>query len=116
MSWDQRPADDRSAVYCDFSCGSAPLQVIQGRLSVGGFVAFSSLTAMGYAAILRVLGFWEKMQKAAVLLNRLNDVFEQEPEQGHDRSRLIPVHSLEGRIELRGVQFQIWRARNHPTF
>ena len=81
-------------------------QVIQGRLSVGGFVAFSSLTAMGYAAILRVLGFWEKMQKAAVLLNRLNDVFEQEPEQGHDRSRLIPVHSLEGRIELRGVSFK----------
>jgi ABC-type bacteriocin/lantibiotic exporter with double-glycine peptidase domain/CRP-like cAMP-binding protein len=81
-------------------------QVIQGRLSVGGFVAFSSLTAMGYAAILRVLGVWEKMQKAAVLLNRLNDVFEQEPEQGHDRSRLVPVHSLEGRIELRGVNFK----------
>src|SRR5207245_5893176 len=81
-------------------------QVIHGHLSVGGFVAFSSLTAMGYAAILRVLGVWEKMQKAAVLLNRLNDIFEQEPEQGHDRSRLVPVHSLEGRIELRGVNFK----------
>ena len=46
------------------------------------------------------------MQLASVLLNRLNDIFEQEPEQGHDRSRLIPVHSLEGRIELRGVSFK----------
>ena len=81
-------------------------QVIQGRLSVGGFVAFSSLTAMAYAGILRALGVWDNMQQAAVLLNRLNDIFEQEPEQGHDRSRLAPVHSLEGRVELRRVSFK----------
>src|SRR5258707_2751266 len=81
-------------------------QVINGHLSVGGFVAFSSLTAMAYAGILKALGVWDTMQHAAVLLNRLNDIFEQEPEQGHDRSRLIPVHSLEGRIELRGVSFK----------
>src|SRR5207248_4429203 len=81
-------------------------QVIDGRLSVGGFVAFSSLTAMAYAGILRALGVWDTLQHASVLLNRLNDIFEQEPEQGHDRSRLVPVHSLEGRIELRGVSFK----------
>jgi HlyB family type I secretion system ABC transporter len=81
-------------------------QVIHGQLSVGGFVAFSSLTAMAYAGILRALGVWDNMQFAAVLLNRLNDIFEQEPEQGRDRSRLLPVHSLEGRIELRGVSFK----------
>ena len=81
-------------------------QVINGHLSVGGFVAFSSLTALAYAGILKVLGVWDAMQLAAVLLNRLNDIFEQEPEQGHDRSRLVPVHSLEGRVELRGVSFK----------
>ena len=81
-------------------------QVIHGTLSVGGFVAFSSLTAMAYGGILRTLGVWDNMQLASVLLNRLNDIFEQEPEQGHDRSRLVPVHSLEGRIELRGVSFK----------
>ena len=81
-------------------------QVINGHLSVGGFVAFSSLTAMAYAGILRTLGVWDNMQLASVLLNRLNDIFEQEPEQGHDRSRLVPVHSLEGRVELRGVSFK----------
>ena len=82
------------------------LQVIHGHLSIGGFVAFSSLTAMAYAGILRALGVWDLMQRAAVLLNRLNDIFEQEPEQGHDRSRLVPVHSLEGNIQLRGVSFK----------
>ncbi|HXX40796.1 MAG TPA: peptidase domain-containing ABC transporter [Chthoniobacterales bacterium] len=81
-------------------------QVIHGNLSVGGFVAFSSLTAMAYSGILRTLGVWDSMQFASVLLNRLNDIFEQEPEQGHDRSRLVPVHSLEGRIQLRGVSFK----------
>ena len=81
-------------------------QVINGSLSVGGFVAFSSLTAMAYHGILQTLGVWDNMQLASVLLNRLNDIFEQEPEQGRDRSRLIPVHSLEGRIELRNVSFK----------
>ncbi|PYL52138.1 MAG: hypothetical protein DMF33_08465, partial [Verrucomicrobia bacterium] len=81
-------------------------QVIHGQLSIGGFVAFSSLTAMAYAGILRALGVWDNMQFASVLLNRLNDIFEQEPEQGRDRSLLRPVHSLEGHIELRGLSFK----------
>src|SRR5438477_11498532 len=42
-------------------------QVINGSLSIGGFVAFSSLTAMAYAAILRALGVWDNLQLAAVL-------------------------------------------------
>jgi len=81
-------------------------QVIHGNLSVGGFVAFSSLTAMAYNGILRTLGVWDSAQFTSVLLNRLNDIFEQEPEQGHDRSQLISVPSLEGRIQLRGVCFK----------
>lgn len=81
-------------------------QVMNGDLSVGGFVAFSSLTAMAYGGILRTLGVWDNVQFASVLMNRLNDIFEQEPEQGRDRSRLTPVHSLEGRIELRKVSFR----------
>lgn len=81
-------------------------QVISGQLSIGGFVAFSSLTAMAYGGILRTLGIWDHMQFATVLLNRLNDIFEQEPEQSHDHARLKPVRSLEGRIELRGIGFK----------
>ena len=81
-------------------------QVMSGSLSIGGFVAFSSLTAMVYSGIMRTLGVWDNLQFATVLMNRLNDIFEQEPEQGRDRSRLTPVHSLEGHIELRGVSFK----------
>jgi HlyB family type I secretion system ABC transporter len=81
-------------------------RVMQGQLTVGAFVAFSSLTAMASAGILRALGVWDQFQLISVLLNRLNDIFEPEPEQGRDRSRLTPVHSLEGHIELRQVGFQ----------
>jgi ATP-binding cassette subfamily B protein len=80
--------------------------VISDRITVGAFVAFSALTAMAYTAILRTLGIWDQAQYVVVLLNRLNDIFEPEPEQGRDRSHLTPVHTLEGHIELRHVGFK----------
>jgi ABC-type bacteriocin/lantibiotic exporter with double-glycine peptidase domain len=80
--------------------------VISGSLSIGAFVAFSSLMAMASAAILHTLGLWDELQLMSVLVNRLQDLFEQEPEQGADRSRLIPVRSLSGKIELRDVSFR----------
>jgi ABC-type multidrug transport system fused ATPase/permease subunit len=52
------------------------------------------------------LGLWDELQSSAVLLDRLSDVFESEPEQGADHSGLKTVPSMEGRVELRGVGFQ----------
>jgi ATP-binding cassette subfamily B protein len=49
---------------------------------------------------------WDNWQLAAVLLNRMNDIFESEPEQGYDHSHLKPVHTLEGRVRLQKVSFQ----------
>jgi ATP-binding cassette subfamily B protein len=54
----------------------------------------------------RLLGLWDQIQKSGVLLNRLADVFENEPEQGRDHSNLKPVRSLEGRIQFVNVGFQ----------
>ena len=53
-----------------------------------------------------LLGLWDQLQQARVLLLRLDDVLEQEPEQGRDRSQLRTVASLEGRVELRNVGFR----------
>ncbi len=80
--------------------------VMAHQLTIGAFVAFSSLMAMASAAILHTLGIWDEVQLVTVLLNRLNDLFEQDPEQGQDRSRLTPVRSLEGHLELRRVGFR----------
>ncbi len=81
-------------------------QVMQGRLTIGGLVAFNSLVALANGPIGVLLSLWDNLQLASVLLDRLNDVFEQEPEQGADHSHLIPVRTLEGKITLRNVGFR----------
>jgi ATP-binding cassette subfamily B protein len=81
-------------------------QVIDGRLTVGALVAFNALVAMANAPIVTLLNLWDNLQLATVLLGRLDDVFQQEPEQGHDRARLKPVRTLEGTLSLRNVGFR----------
>jgi len=81
-------------------------QVMEGKLTIGALVAFNSLVALANAPIVRLLGLWDGLQVAGVLLNRLDDIFEQEPEQGTDRSGLLPVRTLEGRVRFEGVGFR----------
>ncbi len=80
-------------------------QVLNGALTIGGLVAFNSLVALANGPILTLLTIWDNGQHSAVLLNRLGDVFDQDPEQGSDHSRLAPVRSLEGRISLHNMGF-----------
>jgi HlyB family type I secretion system ABC transporter len=80
--------------------------VINGGLTLGGFVAFSTLMGIAGGALLRTLNLWDDFQLVAVLLDRLNDVFDQEPEQGRDRSALLPIKTLEGHLELSNVGFR----------
>ncbi|MDQ6888367.1 MAG: peptidase domain-containing ABC transporter [Gemmatimonadota bacterium] len=89
-------------------------QVMQGQLTIGGLVAFNSLVGLANRPILRLLSHWDVFQYVAILLNRLDDVFEAEPEQGADRSRLIPVRTLEGRISLRNLGFRYGGPESPP--
>ena len=88
--------------------------VMGGRLTIGGFVAFNALVAMAYSPISTVLSLWDELQLSSVLLDRLNDIFESEPEQGRNRSNLLPVRTLEGRIELRGLGFRFGGPESPP--
>lgn len=81
-------------------------QVMAGKMSIGGLVAFNALVALANQPIMLLLGTWDNLQEVQVLLNRLDDILQQEPEQGHDHSRLTPVKSLEGRISLRKLSFR----------
>jgi HlyB family type I secretion system ABC transporter len=78
-------------------------QVMDGALTVGALVAFNTLVALANAPVVSLLSAWDDWQIAAVLLARLEDVLGHEPEQGADRSRLLPVRSIEGRIGIRGL-------------
>jgi ATP-binding cassette subfamily B protein len=79
--------------------------VLRGEITIGGFVAFNALVAMAYTPILTVLSLWDEFQMSDVLMNRLNDIFEFEPEQGRNR-RLQPVNTLEGHIQFRNISFR----------
>jgi ABC-type bacteriocin/lantibiotic exporter with double-glycine peptidase domain len=81
------------------------LQVIDGKLSVGSLVAFNSLAALASAPLLALLGLWDSWQNLTVVLGRMRDIIDREPEQPEE-DELIPVSSLEGRVTLKGVGFR----------
>ena len=82
------------------------IQVVHGNLSLGEFVAFNALVALATSPLLTLLSLWDQGQLARVLLGRLDDVLDPEPEQGADRAQLRTVSTLEGRVELHGVGFR----------
>jgi HlyB family type I secretion system ABC transporter len=89
-------------------------QVMNGSMSIGALVAFNALVALANQPIMILMHIWDNLQQANVYLNRLDDIFQQVPEQGHDRSRLVPVKSLEGRITFRHVSFRYGGPESPP--
>ena len=86
--------------------GVGAYQVLEGQLTIGGLSAFNFLVALANGPIKELLKMWDAYQGVSVQLNRLDDIFSQEPEQGSDHSRLAPVRKLEGAVSLRNVGFQ----------
>lgn len=80
------------------------LQVLDGALSIGGLVAFNALVVMANAPVLTLIGLYDELEVISVLLERLSDVFETEPEQ-EDQAGLQVVDSLAGQVRLSGVEF-----------
>lgn len=77
-----------------------------GHLSIGRYVAFTVLVLMITGPLVFLLQAWDDVQVSTVLLNRIADVLEHEPEQGFDTSGLDPVPTLEGRVQLRQLGYQ----------
>ena len=92
----------------------AALEVLHHELSVGALVAVSALVLLASTPIVLLLALWDRVQLVTVLLGRLQDVFEQEPEQGRDHSRLRAPPPLEGHVRLRRVGFAYPTAPDRP--
>jgi HlyB family type I secretion system ABC transporter len=82
------------------------LLVIDGQLTVGEFVAFNALVGLGNGPVLVLLALWDELQHGRVLLDRLSDVVEHEPEQGESKEGLQTVTTLEGAVTLSHVGFR----------
>jgi len=82
------------------------IEVHDHSLTLGAFVAFTTLVMLTTGPLVGLLGIWDDVQVSAVLLNRVADVLEHEPEQGEDHGRLLPVPTLEGRVQLVDLTYQ----------
>ncbi|ETW25238.1 peptidase domain-containing ABC transporter [Mycobacterium gastri] len=82
------------------------LQVLHHHLTVGGLITFNALVLLTNQPIVTVVQSWDVLQHTVVLLGRLNDVLEHEPEQGADHSGLTPVKSISGHVHFRRLSFQ----------
>ncbi len=82
------------------------LLVIDEQLTVGEFVAFNALVGLGNGPVLVLLALWDELQHGRVLLDRLSDVVEHEPEQGESKEALQAVTTLEGAVTLSHVGFR----------
>ncbi len=83
----------------------AALQVKPNGLSVGGFVAFTVLVLLVTGPLVLLLNIWDDVQVSTVLLNRIADVLDHEPEQP-DEAELLAVPTLEGRVQLQNLGYQ----------
>jgi ABC-type bacteriocin/lantibiotic exporter with double-glycine peptidase domain/CRP-like cAMP-binding protein len=82
------------------------LRVLSGAMELGELAAFQALVLLANGPILSMLSIWDELQYSSVLLNRLNDIVTEEPEQGRDRDKLTAVPSLEGRIRIENLGFR----------
>ncbi len=81
------------------------LLVIDNHFTLGQFLAFNILVGLALSPAQQLATLWDDVERSSALLHRLQDVFEQEPEQADRKAELRPVPSLSGRVEFRGVSF-----------
>ncbi len=89
------------------------LEVIHHNLTIGGLVAFNALVLLANGPLLELLAMWDRLQFVAVLMGRLQDVVDQEPEQAQDTG-LASQARLEGHVRLRRVGFAYPKADDKP--
>ena len=81
------------------------LLVDSGELTVGGLVAVNTVVLIANAPLRILLALWDQLQYVSVLLGRLQDVHQHQPEQDPG-AELRQVPGLAGHVQLRGVSFQ----------
>jgi ATP-binding cassette, subfamily B, bacterial HlyB/CyaB len=78
--------------------------VIQGELTIGQFVAFNMLIGNVIGPVLAVIGVWDEFQEVLIAVERLNDIFEAEPETTERASFALP--KLRGEVAFDKVTFR----------
>ena len=80
------------------------LAVIEGRLTVGGLVAFTMIMNQFTAPILRLSQLWQDFQQVQISVQRLGDILNSTPET-HQQANPNPP-AVKGAISISGLSFR----------
>ncbi|GAB4531699.1 MAG: hypothetical protein Tsb0014_15440 [Pleurocapsa sp.] len=79
--------------------------VIQNQLTIGQFVAFNMMKGYVISPVIALVGLWDELQEVLISVERLNDVFDTEPEESPEKSALI-LPTIKGEVEFDNVTFR----------
>lgn len=79
--------------------------VIQDQLTIGQFVAFNMMMGYVISPVITLVNLWDELQEVFISIERLNDVFETQPEEPPQQSRLV-LPTLQGLIQFEDVTFR----------
>jgi ATP-binding cassette, subfamily B, bacterial HlyB/CyaB len=79
--------------------------VIQDQLTIGQFVAFNMMMGYVISPVITLVNLWDELQEVLISVERLNDVFETQPEESPQQSLLV-LPSLRGAIQFEDVTFR----------
>jgi ATP-binding cassette, subfamily B, bacterial HlyB/CyaB len=77
--------------------------VIQNQLSIGQFVAFNMMVGYVISPVVAVANLWDELQEVLISVERLNDVFESQPE---DHSQALQLTEITGAVEFENITFR----------
>jgi ATP-binding cassette subfamily B protein len=79
--------------------------VIQDQLTIGQFVAFNMLLGKVLEPVMSLSNLWDELQEVLISVERLNDVFEEEPEET-PANPLLTLPRIRGEVRFENVTFR----------
>ena len=95
-------------------------QVLNGEMTLGGFMAFSTLSSYFTSPLSNLIGLQMQIQEASISMKRLTEIMDYPAEdEANEGSELIPLEKVEGDIEFKDVTFRYGNrapALDHVSF
>ena len=93
-------------------------QVLNGQLTLGGYMAFSTLSGYFTSPVSELISMQMSIQEASISMKRLTEIMDYESEQAEDEEH-TEMEQIEGDIEFKDVTFRYGNrspALNHISF
>lgn len=89
--------------------------VIDGNITLGGMMAVQYIVGMVSNPVEQLLGFMQTYQDAKISLERLNEIYETQPEETPDKDYITTLPD-EKTLVIKNLTFRYFGAGNEPIF